>query len=105
MMDNLCRFDANGRRPGADAVANGRLQQQGGDALNPDRAWVRQIEPGNLAQQVREQLEIVLAHFGILELVAFDELHPEMRHLPFWSRLSIPVLRVAHEDAEVAAGA
>ena len=66
------RCDANGRRTGAAAVANGRLQEA--EALNPENVWVRQLEPGNLAQEVREQLEIVFDPVGTI--VALGELHP-----------------------------
>ena len=64
---------ANGRRTDAAAVANGRLQEEA-DALSPERVWVRQIEHGRLAQEVREQLEIVFDPVGTL--VVLGELHP-----------------------------
>ena len=64
--------DANGRLTGAAAVANGRLQEA--EALNPENVWVRQLEPGNLAQEVRGQLQIVFDPVGAL--VALGELHP-----------------------------
>ena len=39
----------------------------------PERVWVRQLVPSNLAQEIRDQLEIALG--GV---VGVGDLHPEM---------------------------